>query len=142
MLVPEPNVFWLRHKTFKAFAKEAYRYGLGDGESMINFRNLWSHMAEIICRYSFFLVLLLLPIILVSGHFWLSLLLLPLSFGLRSYRHAWRNWKKMPYGTGILINCFRLIEMSRWQYLKGYFKGWLFPSPAQKEGRKALTDIR
>jgi glycosyltransferase involved in cell wall biosynthesis len=37
VLVPEPNVFWLRHKSYSAFAKEAFRYGLGDGESMINF---------------------------------------------------------------------------------------------------------
>jgi hypothetical protein len=48
----------------------------------------------------------------------------------------------MPYGTGVLFNCFRLIELSRWQYLKGYFSGWLFPTTAQREGRKALTDIR
>jgi len=142
VLVPEPNVFWLRHKSYSAFAKEAFRYGLGDGESMINFRNLWSHIAETICRYAFFLTCFLLPLILVSGQFWLSLLLLPLSFGLRSYRHAWQNWKSMHYGTGVLFNCFRLIEMSRWQYLKGYFSGWLFPTAAQREGRKALTDIR
>ena len=142
VLVPEPNVFWLRHKSFSSFAKEAFRYGLGDGESMINFRNLWSHIAETICRYAFFLTLFLLPLILVSGHFWLSLLLFPLSFGFRSYRRAWENWKSMPYGTGVLFNCFRLIELSRWQYLKGYFSGWLFPTTAQREGRKALTDIR
>jgi len=142
VLVPEPNVFWLRHKSFSAFAKEAFRYGLGDGESMINFRNLWSHLAETLSRYAFFVTILLLPLILVSGHFWLALLLFPLSFGLRSYRRAFNNWKSMGYGMGVLIDCFRLIEMSRWQYLKGYFSGWLFPTAAQREGRKALTNIR
>jgi glycosyltransferase involved in cell wall biosynthesis len=142
VLVPEPNVFWLRHKSYSAFAKEAFRYGLGDGESMINFRNLWSHIAETICRYAFFLTIFLLPLILVSGHFWFSLLLFPLSLGFRSYRRALENWKSMQYGTAVLFNCFRLIELSRWQYLKGYFSGWLFPTTAQREGRKALTDIR
>lgn len=141
-LVESPNVYWLRHKTFLAFAKEAYRYGLGDGESLINFRNLWSHIAETLLRYSFFLLIFLLPFILVSSFFWLSFLVFPLSFGLRSYKNAWRNWRKMDFGTGVLFNCFRLIEMSRYQYLKGYFKGWLFPTKAQKEGRKFLTEIR
>jgi glycosyltransferase involved in cell wall biosynthesis len=141
-LVEEPNVFWLRHKSFTAFAKEAFRYGLGDGESLINFRNLWSHIAETLIRYAFFLFILILPLVLVSGHFWLAFLLLPLSFGLRSYRHAYRNWSKMNYGLMVLLHSFRLIEMSRYQYLKGYFKGWLFGTEAQREGRKSLKDIR
>lgn len=141
-LVAEANVFWLRHKTFSAFAKEAFRYGLGDGESMINFRNLWSHLLETGCRYAFFIMLLFLPLLLVSGYFMLILLMIPLSFGFRSYRQAWRNWKKMSFNSVVLLASFRLIEMSRWQYMKGYFKGWLFPTEAQREGRKALTDIR
>ena len=142
VLVNEPNVYWLRHKTFAAFAREAYRYGLGDGESLINFRNLWSHIAETGLRYAFFFLLFISPLLLVSGHFWLLLLLFPLAAGLRSYKNAWRNWKKMNFGFGVLFNSFRLIEMSRLQYLKAYFKGWLFPTQAQREGRKSLADIR
>lgn len=141
-LVDEPNVSWLRHKSFKAFSKEAFRYGLGDGESLINFRNMQSHVFETTMRYAFFLVLLLLPLILVSGLFVWSIALIPLSFGLRSYRNAWRNWKQMDYNFGVLLACFRLIEMSRIQYLKGFCKGWLFPSSAQREGRKSLTALR
>lgn len=142
VLVEEPNVYWLRHKTFSAFAKEAFRYGLGDGESMINFRNLWSHIAETLFRYSFFILLIFLPLILVSGHFPMALLLIPLSTGLRSYKNAWRNWKKMPFGFMVLLHSFYLTEISRYQYLKGYFSGWLFPTAAQKEGRKRFSDIR
>jgi glycosyltransferase involved in cell wall biosynthesis len=142
-LVKEPNVFWLRHKSYKAFAKEAFRYGLGDGESLINFKNMRSHVVETGLRYSFFVVLFLLPLILVSGSWMLAFSLFPLSFGLRSYRNAYRNWRNLKenYGIGVLFGSFRLIELSRWQYLKGYFKGWLTPTPAQKEGRKKLAGI-
>lgn len=142
VLVKEPNVNWLRHKTFGAFAREAYRYGLGDGESMINFRNLWSHIAETVLRYVFFLFILVLPLLLVSGHFWLALLLIPLSAGLRSYRNAWRNWKGMKFGFKVLLNSWYLIEISRFSYLKAYLKGWLLASPAQREGRKIVSGIR
>jgi hypothetical protein len=142
VLVKEPNVNWLRHKTFGAFAREAFRYGLGDGESMINFRNLWSHIAETVLRYVFFLFILALPLVLVSGHFWLALLLIPLSAGLRSYRNAWRNWKGMKFGFKVLLNSWYLIEISRFSYLKAYLKGWLLASPAQREGRKIVSGIR
>lgn len=143
VLVPEPNVYWLRHKTLKAFAKEAYRYGLGDGESGINFRNMWSHIFETGFRYLFFVLLLLSPMVFVTTQWGLVFLLAPLSLGLRSYKNAWKNWRQLPqnYGLGILFFAFRLIEMSRWQYLKGYWSGWLFARPDQVEGRKKLKGI-
>jgi glycosyltransferase involved in cell wall biosynthesis len=141
-LVEEPNVFWLRHKTFIQFAKEAFRYGLGDGESMINFGNMRSHVLETAVRYAFFFFLLISPLILVSGMWIWTLLLIPLSFGLRSYRNAYHNWKHLNrFGFGVLLASFRLVELSRWYYLKGYFKGWLTPKPAQREGREKLTGI-
>jgi len=141
-LVNEPNVFWLRHKTFKAFAKEAFRYGLGDGESMINFKNMKSHVLETIFRYGFFFGILVSPLIIVSGTWHLIFLLIPLSFGLRSYKNAYRNWKGIKkMGFMDLINAFRLIEKSRLNYLNGYWKGWLHPTQAQAEGRKKLFGL-
>ena len=138
-LVNEPNVLWLRHKSFLAFAKEAFRYGLGDGESMINFSNMRSHILETSCRYLFFLVLLVSPLVLVSGSFLWLFVLIPLSFGLRSYKNAYKNWKNLKkFGPMVLLASFWLVERSRWFYLKGYFKGWLFPTSAQREGRKNL----
>jgi glycosyltransferase involved in cell wall biosynthesis len=144
-LVPEPNVYWLRHKTFRAFAREAYRYGLGDGESGINFKNMVSHVAETGLRYLFFFLLVISPLVLVSGSWFALFLLFPLGVGLRSYSNAWKNFKNIgarkKYGISVLLASFRLIELSRWQYLKGYWKGWLFPKPAQAEGRKKLAGI-
>lgn len=143
VLVAEANVYWLRHKTFKAFAKEAYRYGLGDGESGINFKNMISHVFETACRYTFFAFLLFLPLIIVSGAWLWSLAIIPLAIGLRSYKNAWKNWTflKMKYGVVALLASFRLIEKSRWYYLKGYFKGWLFPKSGVREGRQKLEGI-
>jgi glycosyltransferase involved in cell wall biosynthesis len=139
-LVKEPNVLWLRHKTFRAFAKEAFRYGLGDGESLINFKNMVSHIFETGMRYAFFLVLIFSPLILVSASWLFVFLLVPLSFGLRSYKNAFKNWQNLNHAFGpvSLLNAFRLMEMSRWQYLKGYWKGWLFPKPGQAEARRKL----
>ena len=142
VLVKEANVLWLRHKTFKAFGKEAYRYGLGDGESLINFANMRSHVFETVCRYVFYILFAVSPLILVSGSWFWLFALLPLSFGLRSYKNAFRNWRKLKgFGLSDLFSSFRLIEISRLQYLKGYWKGWLTPTLAQAEGRKKLVGI-
>lgn len=143
VLCPEPDVYWLRHKTFGAFGREAYRYGLGDGESGINFRNMLSHVAETICRYALFLLLAAFPLIIVSAWWYALLLLVPLSAGLRSYRNALRNRRTSgrPAGLRIILAAFRLIEISRWYYLRGYLKGWLFATPAQREGRAKLRGL-
>jgi len=101
-----------------------------------------SHILETFVRYAFFFFLLISPLILVSGMWIWTLILIPLSFGLRSYRNAYRNWKHLNrFGLGVLFASFRLVELSRWYYLKGYFKGWLTPTPAQREGREKLTGI-
>lgn len=143
ILVAEPYVYWLRHKTLTAFAKEAYRYGLGDGESGINFRNMWSHVAETVFRYAFFAGLIISPLVVVSAQWLCLFILIPLSWGLRSYKNAWKNWRNMKGfgGLSTLFTAFRLIEKSRWQYLKGYWKGWLFARPDQIAGRKNLEGI-
>ncbi len=141
-LVDQPYVQWGRHKTFRQFAKEAFRYGLGDGESGINFRNFVSHVIETIMRYLFFFNLLLLPIGWPQWTLWQVILFIPLSFGLRSYRNAWRNYQGLTVQFGFsfkdFVNSLYLIEISRWFYLNGYIKGWLFASKEVKEGRKRL----
>lgn len=141
-VVKEPNVFWLRHKTFVQFSKEAFRYGLGDGEGQINFKNMISNLVETTVRYLFFVFLVVSPLVVVSSQFIWLLALVPLSWGLRSYKRAYRNWKGLKkFSTGDLFNSWRLIEMSRWNYLKGYLKGWLFATDAQKRGRELIEHI-
>ncbi|MEQ9299439.1 MAG: glycosyltransferase [Cyclobacteriaceae bacterium] len=144
-LVDRAYVFWGRHKTYPQFAKEAFRYGLGDGESGINFKNFWSHVIETLTRYLFFLNLILLPLGWPQLAVLKLVMVLPLSFGLRSYRNAWRNYQglKGEYDLSLIdyLNSLYLTEISRWSYLKGYVTGWLFASDKVKEGRKRLKGV-
>lgn len=141
--VDKPYVFWGRHITFNQFAKEAYRYGLGDGESKINFSNTISHIIELSLRY-----LLVLNLILI-GFWWQPwvygqlILLIFLLGGLRSYVRAYKNYRSLvKAGHQLsfldLLWSFYLIEKSRIQYLKGYLKGMFFTSEKVKNGRKQL----
>jgi len=143
-LVEQPYVYWLRHKSFKAFGKEAYRYGLGDGESLINYKNFWSNLIETGLRWSLWLHLPLIPFYLSSGHV-LPLILLPIQlFGLRSYKNAWKNWKNLQaegYGIKDLLAAFWLVEVTRFYYLNGFLQGWIFSPPFRKVARKKLEPL-
>ena len=142
-LVSEANVYWLRHQSYTGFGKENYRYGLGDGESGINKRNFFSHALETFCRY-FGLVSLVavLAIFLIFGLkdllVWLALPSPFLAFGLRSYRHARKNFRLLKaegYTRQDLRNAFYLIEVTRLYYMRGYVQGWLFAPKRVREGR-------
>ena len=152
----EPLVYWGRHSTNKAFSKEAYRYGLGDGESKINYRNFWSKLVETGLRYSFFLSFVaLLSIILIpldqtntyqgiNIYIVLFSIIIVSSFGLRSYKNIFKNWrlhKSTKYNYSIFINALWQVELSRWQYIKGYITGMLDNDPKKKEGRKQLKEF-
>ena len=90
VLVDKPYVFWVRHKTNKGFLKEAFRYGLGDGESRINFRNIIISFIETLLRYCFFLSFIF---IFFSFSYPLLLLLFIFVLGLRSYVNAFKAFK-------------------------------------------------
>jgi len=138
VIVKESYVFWIRHKSFKAFAKEASRYGRGDGESGINFRNLLSHIAETGLRYSILLsiILLLIPatpfkwVLIFFGIFQL--------FGLRSYYYAVKKYIRIRYKPYHLLYCFYLTEISRIAYIKAYIKAYFFQSDSVKNQAKNL----
>ncbi len=154
-MVEEPLVYWGRHKTNKAFAKEAFRYGLGDGESRINYRNFWSNLIETGLRYVFFLSILtwILIILFTPNNLltqqpnnlltYLPIVLLTLisSVGLRSYINTFKSWnivKSDKYNFKAFINALWQLEMSRWQYLKGYIKGLRDKDVKKKEGRERM----
>ncbi len=156
--VKEPLVYWGRHKTNKAFAKEAFRYGLGDGESRINYRNFWSNLIETGLRYLFFLSLLFWVILSISyilntndlstyqpNYQWIywsiGLLTLISSLGLRSYINTYKSWqlvKSNKYYFKAFMNALWQLELSRYQYLKGYIKGLRDKDQKKKEGREQL----
>lgn len=139
-LIDKPYVYWMRHRNFKGFAKEAGRYGLGDGESGINFRTYISHIIETTLRYSLFVHVLVVPF--YYQHTLLPMLIfIPQLFGLRSYINAvkrWRVWRSEKIGFRVLLACFKMIELSRWQYIKGYTKGLAGRNKTQQEASKKL----
>ncbi len=142
VLVDKAFVYWGRHKTFKAFAKEAYRYGLGDGESKINFRNFVSTFAETILRYLLFIYVLTICTWLNFNWFISILPIFFLLLGLRSYINSYKNWKKLrseKYNSKVFLSSLYLIELSRYQYIIAYIKGWLFSSEKVKTERKKLN---
>ena len=148
--VPQPDVLWLRHTTMAAFAREAYRYGLGDGESGINFRSFLSSLAEFALRILLFVAIAFSWLWFPSGarplFIIIGILLVP--FANRSYRRAYSNFKSLRSQESDikltlpdLGNAFILIERSRLQYFAGYIKGWLFASTKVKQGRSALPPL-
>jgi glycosyltransferase involved in cell wall biosynthesis len=146
----ERDVYWMRHNSFKGFAKEAFRYGLGEGETKSGIRNFTSNLIEAACRYTLPVTLLLMVIMAVLGWSWYYLLPIMVfqTFGLRSYNRAIGQWNKFKgnpkYHTlEVLFACFRQIEISRINHTKGFIKGyWKSPASIQAEGLKLQAFLK
>lgn len=141
-LVDKPYVYWMRHKTFTGFAKEDFRYGLGDGEGRINQRNVISKVLETLLRYSLFLNIILLPFTL-SYSPWPFVCLLCQLPGLRSYVRAFGNWllvKKYGIGFSAFLASLYLTEVVRINYIKGYSKGYFSKNRMQVQEAKILQE--
>jgi glycosyltransferase involved in cell wall biosynthesis len=145
-LVPHQYVSWGRHVTMKAYERESYRYGLGDGEAGVNKKNTIIVSAEMFMRSLTFssLIVFLIGQSFLSIHFWFFII--P-AFGLpgfRSYWHTLRAWwrlKSPKYNLAVLLFCIPMLERTRWHYLKGYVKGYFFSSPAIKAEANKLQSI-
>lgn len=139
-LVDKPYVYWSRHQTFKAFGKEAGRYGLGDGEGGVNKRMLMSHIIETSLRYSLFIHILLVPFYI--EHTLLPLILIPFQLpGLRSYINAfkrWILWRSPKYDFKVFLAMLWMIEISRINYIRGHVKGITSRTAAQREGARRV----
>lgn len=139
-LVHEPYVFWGRHTHRRQYAKEAFRYGLGDGEARVNVRNTQVIAAETVLRYlSVFSLLFLATIYMIKGSSFLALLPLLLfligSLGFRPYLRTLKNWlrlKSKKYNLKVFLYALFMMEEQRITYLKGYVKGYFFSTNNQK----------
>jgi glycosyltransferase involved in cell wall biosynthesis len=141
--VKEQNVYWNRHTTFKAYVKEAYRYGLGDGEARVNVRNTLIVFAENLFRIGFLFSLITLGLIHIAFPFALSIGLFSL-MGFRPYARAVQNWSSLnsdKYNFGVLLYSFLMIEATRWNYIKGFLKGYFFCNKLVKQGAKKLHQL-
>ena len=136
--VDKPYVYWIRHTKGTGYIKEAFRYGLGDGEARVNQRNFLSNLIEASVRYLLFACVVTTLLLVAAGIVTATILLLNLLFllGLRSYFHYLRNWLKYrshKYDFKVLLYGFILLECTRFSYLKGYFRGLLYATPNQKK---------
>jgi len=138
-LVDKPYVYWMRHNTYRGFHKEAQRYGKGDGESGINLRTYISHLVETGCRYT----LPLTGIMVAVNPYFVPVMAIQL-FGLRSYVHAFKKWltfRSKHYNLKVLLACFKMVEYTRWGYMKGYTAGLLNRNEEQKKAAKKLQTV-
>ncbi len=145
-LVDKPYVYWGRHDTFSAYAKEAFRYGLGDGEARVNRRNTLSLVIETMARYYFAAVLItwIVLYVIASIPAWLLIFLLPGLIGFRPYLNAWKNWSRLrssKYHFGVFLYSLPLIELTRFQYLKGYYRGFFLSPEFTKSKARDLEAV-
>ena len=145
-MVDKPFVFWGRHTTATGYAKEAFRYGLGDGESGINRKSTLVKVAELALRSLFVPALVCLIFLKLTGTInavWF-VLLLPLGLGFRPYLRHWKVWQKFKsekYNLRIFVYSLYLMELTRFHYLKGYYKGYFQSPPFRKEEAKKLQTL-
>ncbi|MGN6646328.1 MAG: glycosyltransferase [Cytophaga sp.] len=145
--VNEPYVYWGRHTTLKAYGKEAYRYGLGDGEAHVNQRQFIVKSVESMLRYMFYICLILaIPFyVFFNMKISLALVLLGLTLvGFRPYWWAFKNWlryKSPKYSFLTYLYTIPIIELSRFQYEKGYIKGYFFSSEKIRKGALLLKQV-
>lgn len=138
-LVDKPYVFWGRHNGLIGFEKEAFRYGLGDGEAKLNFKTKIRNALQMFIRYICYILLLFLFISLYF-HFYKNIVFYILFFiGLLGFRHyfiyvlkPWLKYKSNKYNIRVLFYSFFLFEKVQISYLKGYLKGYLFSNELQK----------
>lgn len=139
----KPYVYWGRHKTAKGFIMESGRYGLGDGEAKVNFRNFASNFLHFALRVLFVLWLVFLFVnIFFSGiHLLPALCLFILAIGFRpyiGYIKSWLKYRSAKYNSQVMLYGFYLLEATRLQYIRSYIKGYFFASKHQKQEAKFL----
>ncbi|NPA36350.1 MAG: glycosyltransferase [Chlorobi bacterium] len=153
-LINKPYVFWGRHASNKQYNKEAYRYGLGDGEAKVNYKNFWSNLIETLLRYLFFVSLLTFLGLTLFKYFSGSTILYPIIAsltlslisipGLRSYIRTYKNWKRIKsskYNFKTFLFSLLMLEQQRLNYIKGYIKGYWFSEPKVKSEAHKLKQL-
>nr|WP_319397842.1 glycosyltransferase [uncultured Carboxylicivirga sp.] len=152
-LVDKPYVYWGRHEKRQQYNRESYRYGLGDGEAKVNYKNFWSNLIETGLRYGFFTTLIIWICIITIDLYTKAYSLKPISYlpiglitfitlsGLRSYYGAFKNWlkfKSKKYNFGTFCYALLMLEQQRTNYLRGYIKGYWYSSEKVKTGAQEL----
>lgn len=150
-IVNNPYVYWGRHNKIKQYNKEAFRYGLGDGEAKVNNRNCIILTAETLLRYTFVLSLLLLLVHILAGgprnYLNTGLLLFSLTFGIMGFRpyfrtaKHWVNFRSHKYNVKSLLLGLFMLETQRFHYIKGYLKGFFCSNSVVRSEAKQLQKL-
>ncbi|HEX8546937.1 MAG TPA: glycosyltransferase, partial [Cytophagaceae bacterium] len=145
-LVEKPYVYWGRHLETQGYAREAFRYGLGDGEARVNQRQFIRGSIETLFRYLFLFSVTVGSLLIHSKKLPLFciIFLFPLAIGFKPYFYGIKNWikfKSKKYSIKVCLFSFYLIEISRLNYTRGYSKGYFFSSELIKAKARELRLI-
>jgi len=135
---PGVRCYWHRHENLKAFFKESYRYGVGEGEALIHRRAALliggRFLMELICLVggivlSFLFSLVGLALILVAL----------LSFILRCWRFLPATRRLASKGVDHPLGRILLfVYGTKWYWIKGYLEGLIRGKTQCRDCRKRL----
>lgn len=138
VIVDRPLVYWGRHRKYIGYGKETFRYGLGDGEARIKYNNFLKYLVFIICRLLFVAGII---VAATTQRFSVLLITLVFSIGFIPYYHHLKNWlrlKSSKYNFSIFVKGIYMLELTHYNYLKGYINGYYYSSPGKKENAETL----
>jgi glycosyltransferase involved in cell wall biosynthesis len=141
---PKIRCYWHRHSTFKAFMKEQFRYGLGDGEAAIRRRDFLLTGSRMVLEGLGFLGLLAMPFLSGVPRLFCVILLLT-SIGLwllrlKSLLPARRRLSDLGVSKPML-RLIRFVYGSKLYWLRGYIKGWLRGSKMCRKCRLRISEM-
>lgn len=143
-MVNKPYVFWGRHSEFKAYEKEAFRYGLGDGESRIGLFSKVKSLMYVFLRILFLLGMIAIIINLINGSSiaGISVITLISLLGFRPYYlnlfKPWIQIRSDKYTLNVLVASVYLLEAVQFHYYRGYFRGYFFSKDKIKNDARLL----
>ena len=124
---PKIHCYWHRHETLQGFFKEAYRYGLGDGEAGIRGKDVLLIGGRMVMEASFLILGLfgLLPIAPFSPWMGFGLLIIA-ALSVASKISKMRSALTRLIDAHILQPLLRLLVFTygtKWHWVRGYFDG-------------------
>jgi glycosyltransferase involved in cell wall biosynthesis len=125
---PEIRCYWHRHTALKAFLKEQFRYGIGDGEAAIRRRDFLLTGSRLFMEGLGILGLIAVPFVSGAPRL-VCLILLLMSIGLWLVRlKSLLLARKRLAAMGVskpMLRLIRFVYGSKLYWLRGYIKGWL-----------------
>lgn len=143
--VEMPYVYWGRHATFSGFRKEAFRYGLGEGEARIGGGHCLKILIQLLFRINAIASLFVMILFLLAEKGVIPLIILFIIFFVGGYRQylfhivkPWFKFKSDKYDMNVLFAAIYLFELIQINFLKGYLKGYFFSNSRIKEEAESL----